>query len=108
GPGNASRNHAREILIGRCAAESPAAKIDAAHAVSIRAMTRRALRGVQLRSVRDVGLRVLGRLDHSRHGSPEHEQGYHGIVRFENFRPISAAFSLAGPTITPSLIMSTT
>src|SRR5207249_1832198 len=71
GPGNASRNHAREILIGRRAAEAPAAKIDAAHAVSIRTMTRRALRAVQLRSVRDVGRCVLGRLDRSRYGSKE-------------------------------------
>src|SRR5947207_6966554 len=35
-------------------------------------------------------------------------RSYHGIVRFEYFRPISAAFSLAEPIITPSLIMSTT
>src|SRR5438067_487484 len=33
---------------------------------------------------------------------------YHGIVRFEYCRPISAVFSLAAPIITPSLIISTT
>src|SRR5205807_3663623 len=33
---------------------------------------------------------------------------YHGIWRLVNLRPISAVAWLAGPTMTPSLIMSTT
>ena len=37
-----------------------------------------------------------------------HMVPYQGIVRFVYLRPISAAWALAGPTMTPSLIMSTT
>src|SRR5438874_8470116 len=51
---DAGEDHAREILIGDGIPESPAAEIDSADTVAVRAVARRALGVVQPRAVRDV------------------------------------------------------